>query len=471
MRRLPIRLRLTLAFALAMAIVLAATGAFLYVRLASSLDEAIDEGLQVRLADVAALAAEGDSAVGESGGNRLADPEDSFAQVLDATGRVVDGTALAGGRPALEPRQLTQVGTERVLRLERGDVPGIDGQARLLATAIDTPQGDRVVVVGASLEDRDEALRGLLAQLLIVGPAALLLASLLGYGIATAALRPVEAMRAEAGAISAAEPGHRLPVPSARDELARLAETLNGMLERLEGALERERGFVANASHELRTPLALLKAELELALRRPRSTAELEGALRSAAAETDRLARLAEDLLVLARSDQERLPLRRASVRARDIMVSVAERFARHAEAADRAINIDVPEGLRLDADAPRLEQALGNVVDNALRHGGGAIHLSAVEQDTSVELHVVDEGAGFPPDFLAHAFERFTRADEARTGGGAGLGLAIAAVIAEAHGGSAHAANRDAAGADVWLSIPRGARPPDPGRQEAGRA
>jgi signal transduction histidine kinase len=109
-----------------------------------------------------------------------------------------------------------------------------------------------------------------------------------------------------------------------------------------------------------------------------------------------------------------------------------------------------------VNADVVRLEQALGNVLDNALRHGGGAVRLSAVEQNGSVELHVADEGSGFLAQFLPRAFERFTRADAARTGGGAGLGLAIAAVIAKAHGGSAHAANRDGEGADVWLSIPR---------------
>ena len=451
----PIRVRLTLAFALAMAAVLAAMGAFLYLRLESSLDEALDESLRARLADVAALAARGDHGLREGGGARLVEPEESVAQVLDRRGRVVDATAGAGGRPVLEPDELARTDTRGLLTAERAYVSGLDGRARLLATAVE--DGRRVVVVGASLEDRDETLRGLLAQLAIVGPAALVLASLLGYTLATAALRPVDAMRAEAAAISAAEPGRRLPVPSARDEVARLAETLNGMLERLERALERERAFIADASHELRTPLALLKAELELALRRPRSPAELERALASAAAETDRLARLADDLLVLARSDRGSLPLRREPVPARDVVERVAERFARQAEGSDRTIDVEVPDGLRLSADAVRLEQAVGNLVANALRHGRGSIRVSALERNGRVELHVVDEGPGFPREFLPRAFERFGRADEARSGGGAGLGLAIADVIAKAHGGSAHAANRDGGGADVWLSIPKG--------------
>jgi signal transduction histidine kinase len=312
-----------------------------------------------------------------------------------------------------------------------------------------------VVVVGQSLEDRDEALRSELVDLFLIGPAALILASLLGYALATAALRPVEAIRAEAAAISAAEPERRLPLPESRDEVRRLGETLNAMLDRLQRGLERERAFVADASHELRTPLALLKTELEVALRRPRSEAELEAALRSASAETDRLAQLAEDLLVLARSDQGRLLLRREPIPVRAVLAGVAERFGRRAEEAGRVIEVEAPAGLRIDADAVRLEQALANLVENALRHGRGSIRLVARERDGEVELHVLDRGTGFAPEFVQRAFERFTRADEARAVGGAGLGLAIAQVIAAAHGGSAHVAGRSGGGADVWLTLP----------------
>jgi len=449
MSRLPIRVRLTLAFALAMAVVLAATGVFLYLRLASSLDETIDEGLQTRAVELAPLVGGNASLLQGSGYAG----DEAFAQVLDRDGRVVDATPQIGERPLVDSDGRARASTRGALSLERSDVQGIEGRARLLVIPLDGQSG--TLVVGASLEERDEALRGFLGELLLIGPAALLLASLLGYGIATAALRPVEAMRAEADAVSGAEPGRRLPLPRSRDEVSRLGETLNAMLGRLESALERERSFVADASHELRTPLALLKAELEVGLRRPRSKEELEQALRSAAAETDRLSRLTEDLLVLARSDRGTLPLRTESVSARDIAARVAERFAHRAQAVNRTIEVDSTE-IDLVADGPRLDQALGNLVDNALCHGGGAIRLSAAERNGAVELHVVDEGAGFPPEFLPRAFERFTRADEARTHGGTGLGLAIAQVIAKAHGGSAQAANRDGAGADVWLSIPK---------------
>ena len=226
--------------------------------------------------------------------------------------------------------------------------------------------------MGAALEDRDETLAGFLTELLLIGPVALLVASLLGYAIAAAALRPVESMRAEAAVISGAEPGRRLPLPRARDEIRRLGETLNAMLGRLESALERERSFVADASHELRTPLALLQAELELARRQPRSQEELEQALTSASEETDRLVQLAEDLLVLARSDQGRLAVRQEPVSVAALLDGVARRFGEPVAVAPPA------NGLTLVGDQARLEQALGNLVDNALRHGGGSATLSA---------------------------------------------------------------------------------------------
>ena len=208
----------------------------------------------------------------------------------------------ASGDTLLDAEMLTAARRDATWLL-LDDVHGVDGRVRVLATPFETAGGRLVVVVGSSLENRDDAVHGLLTLLLIVGPAALLVASLLGYGLATLALRPVESMRVEANVISASEPGRRLPLPRANDEISRLGETLNRMLERLETALERERSFVADASHELRTPIALLKTELELALRRPRSEAELENALRSAATEADRLAKLADNLLVIARFD------------------------------------------------------------------------------------------------------------------------------------------------------------------------
>jgi len=318
--------------------------------------------------------------------------------------------------------------------------------------AVPAPGG--AVVVARSLDARKESLHRLFKELLFASPLALLLASLAGYGLAAAALRPVEAMRRRAAAVSATAPG-RLPVPAGRDEISRLATTLNEMLGRLEAAFEHEQRFVADASHELRTPLAMLRTELELALRRPRSHDELEAAVRSAAQEADRLSQLAEDLLLIARADQGALPIRSARVRVDELFSTVGERFARRADERGQEVETH-PTSAAVDADPVRIEQALANLVENALAHGAGAIDLFAVERDHIVELHVTDFGAGFPDGFLERAFDRFSRADEARSRGGSGLGLSIVALIAQAHGGSVGAANRPEGGADVWLALPR---------------
>ncbi len=320
--------------------------------------------------------------------------------------------------------------------------------------------GRGAIVVAESLEPREEALHRLVREFMLGGSVALLLAILAGYAVAAAALRPVEAMRRRAAAIGAATPEKRLPVPPTRDELSRLAETLNDMLGRLQSALEHERRFVDDASHELRTPLALLKTELEIALRQPRSRDELENALRSAADETDRLTRLAEDLLLVARADEGRLPIRLEHVSARQLLVDVAARFeVRGSEHGRPIVVADGPEAA-VEADATRLEQALGNLVDNALVHGDGEVVLSVRESGDSVELHVSDHGSGFPRGFVDRAFDRFSRADEARGRGGTGLGLAIVDLIARAHGGSASVATAPGGGADAWIALPASKTP-----------
>lgn len=452
MSRVPIRVRLTLAFALAMTLVLASIGLFLYLRLRSGLDATVAQGLAARASDVGALVEQSDDGLSEARSLRGAD--DGFAQILRPDGQVVDSTAGLGGGPLLARADLERAtaGSISLVRTVEGE------HVRLLAEPVVAQDEVLVVVVGASLESRNEALEDLRNLLLIGGPVALLLASTAGYVLAAAALRPVERMGERAATISAASSGRRLPVPPARDEIARLGERLNEMLGRLERALDRERALVANASHELRTPLALLKTEIELALDEPDSAPVLAAALRSAGEETDRLAQLADDLLLLARADAGELSLRRAPLDVGDLLDSIAVRFRRRAGDAGRRIEVSAPPGLGVLADRRRMEQALVNLVENALRHGSGAVRLHAVEHPGEIALHVRDDGAGFPPEFLQHAFERFSRADAARPG--AGLGLAIVAAVARAHGGVAVAKNRPGGGADVALTIAANATP-----------
>ncbi len=443
MNRIPIRLRLTIVFTLAMAVVLAAAAWFLYLRLGSDLASGIDQSLRSRGQDVGALVRDGGSL--RATGSPLIERGESFAQLLGPDGRLLDSSGSLGGRRLLSPAEIAQARRGPIF-LDRPSVPGLNEPARLLAV----PARQGVLVVGATRENRAETLASLRNAFFIGGPVALLLTALGGYFLAGAALRPMEAMRRRAQEISTSSLDERLPVPAAGDEVARLGETLNRMLARIEDGLARERRFVSDASHELRTPLALLKTELELALRAGRSSEELRSAIESAAAEADRLARIADDLLLLARSEQGHLSLQREAVDPDELLRTVATRFASNGELA-----VEVGQAPPLSADRLRLEQAVGNLVDNALRHGGPAVVLKAARQNGSVELHVLDDGEGFPPAFIEHAFERFSRADEARGDDGSGLGLAIVETVARAHGGSAHAANREGGGADVWISLP----------------
>ena len=461
MSRIPIRLRVTLIFALVMAIALTAVGLFMYLRLGNQLDESIDNGLRTRAGEVVALIQPSDSTLGSSADLALIEAEESFAQVLDPDGTVVDSTPQLSGQAVLEPDEVERAldGPEFV---ERDSLPGVEGRARLLALPVDAGDETFVAVVGSSLDDRKEALSGLAAQLLVGGPIALLLASLAAYWATGSALRPVEEMRRRAATISAGGPDERLPVPPAGDELTRLGETLNEMLGRLDAAIERERRFTDDAAHELRTPLALHRAELELALRHGGSPEELRAAIGSAIVEVDRLVQLAEDLLVVARSERGRLALATERLHAGELFETVRRRFAARAEEAGRSIESGAGAELEIEGDRIRLEQALTNLVDNALRHGDGPVRLWAEAADGSVTLAVADSGPGFPDGFEARAFERFSRADAARERGGAGLGLAIVETIAQSHGGTASAANGPGGGAEVRVVLPRSG-PPEP--------
>jgi two-component system, OmpR family, sensor kinase len=385
---------------------------------------------------------------------RVTGTGDDFAQVLRPRGKLIAATPQVRTEPLLSASELPRAARSATV-FDHAPLAGLDGPLRLRAIPVDTGRGRLIVVVGTTLGERNDSLRTLGFLLVVGGGVALLLAAIAGYGVAAGALRPVDSMRRRAAAISPGEAGQRLPVPRSRDEIARLGETLNDMLARLEAAFARERTFVADASHELRAPLAILKAELELALRQGRSPHELRAALESAAEETDRVVALAEDLLVIARLDQGRLPIRPTEVAVPDLLTAVAGRFDARAGASGRSVCASAEAGIRLWGDRVRLERALSNMVDNALRHGAGTVRLSARARDDAVELHVADEGPGFPPEFLGRAFERFSRADGARSRGGTGLGLAIVAAVATSHGGQAGAANRRGRGADVWIELP----------------
>ncbi len=284
-------------------------------------------------------------------------------------------------------------------------------------------------------------------------------AGLGGYGLARAALSPVERLRREVASVSARDPAPGLQVPRTRDEIAALAVTMNELLGRLQGSLARQRALVADASHELRTPFAVLRGELELAGRPGRSREELAAAVDRASEEVARLARITEQLLFLARSDEDRIQprLEPASISA------LLTRSAEHADARGReagvTLRVDAPAGLMAEIDPDRIREAVDNLVDNALQFApaGTPVVISARAAGPGLVVEVRDAGPGFPAEFLPDAFGRFARPDSgrARSDGGAGLGLAIVNAIALAHGGRATARNLPGGGAVVTLELP----------------
>lgn len=476
---LSLRLRLTLVFAMAMGVLLTALGVFVYEWTRAGLNESLDAGLRARAADVRALVKQTNSGLAEvgrgprqAGGRGVAPAASGFVQVLEPGPRVFEQTANITRRPLLDGRQRARASEAPVWLTAR--VPGSIGRARIVAIPVHAQGISMIVVAGASLREREATLSRLLEVMLLGGPSALLVASLLGFGVATISLRGVEAMRAKAQRLSFEQPGGRLPVPKAADELRALALTLNEMLDRNEAAFLSKQQFVADASHELRSPLSVLKSEIEVALAGSDTASKLRASLVSADAEVDHIIQLAHDLLTLAEAEKGQLTVEVTELPIGDLLDHVAARFQLRAGTQGRVLHVDSADGLTASVDPLRIEQALSNLMENALRHGAGEITLSAHERDEQLQLHVTDKGEGFPQGFLDHAFERFSRPDEARTRQGSGLGLSIVRGIARAHGGDAHLANRPAGGADVWITLPRVEAPaltPRPARSHGPRS
>ncbi len=448
LRRVPIRWRLTLMFAAVMAVLLAGLIAFLYFHFRSDLDYNINQGLRTRAQDIAGLVRQQDAQQTRGALGQLPTSENNVVQVLDQSGRVLGASAGFSSPSLLRPQEIPSA-ARRAQLIQRGK------ELRLYAMPL--PGDHKIVVTGVFLSERDEALDKLDDALAIGVPPALLLATLAAYLLAAAALRPVERMRSRAATISTDELGKRLPLPESEDEIRRLGVTLNAMLDRLEEGLEHERMFVANASHELRMPLAVLKAELEVSLRERGGERQLRAALDSAAEETDRIIKLAEDLLLLARAQDGTLPIESVELDLEELLSELHARFEPIVGREGRSLAVEpvaIPATIFVSGDRDRIAQAVSNLIDNTLRYGAGPITLSARPAEGSVEIHVTDRGPGFG-EFLPHAFDRFSRADWARRRGGVGLGLAIVRTIAQAHGGDAGARDLPDGGADVWVSLP----------------
>jgi two-component system OmpR family sensor kinase len=447
MRLVPhsLRAQVTLVFTVGAAIVLGLCLALLYVALDNQLTAALDEDLSSRSSDITAALREGDTGVVS---------RDPIAQLYGS-----DGTLLAGS-PSLDGRRLLSAEEVRGIPDEVAETRSMSlggeserSQVRILPRRL--PSGD-VLTVGVSAEPLQAARERLVAVLLLAAPLLIGLLGLAGWLVVRAALRPVDILTREAAAISSVETDRRLPAVPGNDEIARLARTLEGMLGRLRVAFERERAFVDDASHELRTPIAVLRGEIELALSALGEPAEVERSLVAALGEIERLTRLAEDLLLLARERAGSLVVRREPVDLLDLAEAESRRLA-----AVLGLRIEVlGDPVIVHGDADRLQQALTNLLQNSAAAGARTARVRMTGNATTATLEIADDGPGLPPSIVDSAFERFVRGDNARTPGssGAGLGLAIVRAVVAAHGGTVEARNGEPlGGAVITAHLPLG--------------
>jgi signal transduction histidine kinase len=410
-----LRFRVTALAALVVLAVLTAVGVGVTLTHRAVLTDSLDESLGDRADGIAERLR-----AGEPIEQRDLPSDDVYVLVVGPGGKVLAASRGITGRPWRETPARTTV--------RDGDLP--DGSAaRVLATPVD---GATVYVAG-TLEDVDGSTSALLRTLAVAVPLSTAVLAALIWWLVGRVLRPVEAIRSEVEGISASRLDRRVPEPATADEIARLANTMNAMLDRLAGSADRQRRFVADAAHELRSPLARIRAELEVDAAHPES-ADLASTHAAVLAQARTLQRLVEDLLLLARGDSGALrPGSAAPVDLDDVVGRVVRLEA------DPRIDVRGVAPAQVAGDAEQLERAVRNLLDNAVRHARDRITVTVEETDGAVELAVADDGPGVPAADAARVFERFTRLDDARSAGdgGAGLGLAIARDIAERHGGT----------------------------------
>ncbi|MFL5884166.1 MAG: sensor histidine kinase [Thermoleophilaceae bacterium] len=464
--RLPIRTRLTVTFVVLLALVIATLGAFVLIRLRADMTADVDRSLRSAATQIGNGYERGGAVQFYSLSTSVMRvlPADSGSQLVTANGRL----ARASGGDVPRAPLLT---TQRLRRVLAGDHvrttthgPTDTEPFRIFATAVTRGSEHDALVVAASLEGIDTAVHRVLVLLLIAGPAALLAVAAGGWWLARAALRPVERLTRQAETIELDRLDERVPVPRTSDEVARLAVTLNRMLERLDRGVEEKRRLVADASHELRTPLAVMCSELDVALAYERLQPEAREVLTSTHEEVERMARTVENLLTLARADEGRLELMRRPMRLRQVADEVAADLGPVAAEKDVALSVG-GDGATVDADRERVRQVVTNLVDNAVKHSrpGGTVRVAAWRENGEAGVRVSDEGAGIPADVLPQVFDRFYRVDSARVRdtGGSGLGLAICREIATAHGGRVWAVSEEGCGSTFALVLPA-----DPGKR-----
>jgi heavy metal sensor kinase len=461
---LPIRARLTIWYVALLGVILAGIGAFVVVRLHADLIGGVDQGLDARAAQISL----GFQGGGEGEFQDVSDASlvglhqsESAAQLLGMDGTVLESTGdPIAERPLLSAEELARVvGGDRV---RESLITGADGESfRILALRLPTREGGDIIVVATSLDEVDTSVHRLLVLLLIAGPAALAAAGAGGWLLARTALAPVASMTREASEIGMARPDERIDVPHTTDELSRLATTLNAMLDRLQRGVDEKRRFVADASHDLRTPLAVMRSELDVSLRSPDLTPGAKEALTSAREEVERMTRIVDNLLTLARIDEGGLELLREPIDLRALVEGVADSMG--SLAAERGLDVEVEgEAGEVRVDGMRVEQVVTNLLSNAVRYADtdSGVGISVWRTSTEAGVTVRDHGPGVPTELLSKIFERFVKADAPRSdpGGGSGLGLAICREIVEAHGGRVWVDSTLGSGSAFSFAIPVGA-------------
>lgn len=457
--RLPIRLRITIWYVGLLALLVAALGVFVVVRLRADLIAGLDASLGTRASQIAlgfSNAGEGEfQDVSDAALRGLPGSEDA-AQLLDGDSAVLETAGdSAAETPMIDRGNLAAVRSGEPVRLSAAFGP--DGERfRVLGVSLaGTPE--RIVVVATSLDTVDASVGRLTILLLLTGPGVLIVAGLGGWWLARAALAPVSRITYKAETIGIEHLDERVDVPSTTDEIHDLAVTMNGMLARLQRSVAEQRRFISDASHELRTPLAVIRSELEVNLRERGLAPHARETLESVHEEIESLGATIENLLTLARADEGQLGLALESIDLHTSAAQVRDALATFAAASAVEVRLEGNEA-PLVADRHRIEQVLRNLMANAIKYAGrgGHVVVSTWTEDGSARCTVLDDGPGIPAGARSHVFDRFFRADAARTGGGTGLGLAICREIVTAHGGRIEVESEEGRGSAFTFAIPR---------------